>query len=807
VAASVATRGRPVAHLVQGRTAPNPVGHHGPDRPSDVPAALRPTTMITDMPERIEDADAALDDCAYPVTADAAEVIPLLGRARTPRARLAAAVYRLSLTWHRWTTPQVRRQILSLDAARLGDGELARRFAEVPVAGAAAPKWTPRWATGNEADERLLLAIPAHVEWANAVVCAELDGRPLAVTGGHDALVHVWDLATGQTVGDPFARHGGPVEAVVRTELEGRPLIVSSDAEGEVWVWDLADREPVQTLSPKGLQPGRPLASTDLDGRLIVVTGDRDTARAWDVATGERVGPPMSGHTGGGIPPLQAMTCTRLDGHVVLVTVGEQGLVWDLATGERIAELVPPGRPGDHTMTTVACTELDGRPVAVAACATGEVLLWDLAGRALVGDPLGGGTGGARDIICTDLDGRRVALVGDWNGNVRVWDLATGELLARPVGHPVSGFADVRALAHAVVGGRPVVVTCGHEGWVRVWDMGAHEPAGRPVVGHTMEVHAVAPAEIDGRAVVLSGGSDHGEEDWEEHTRLWDLATGEPIGGPMVWFPTGDSREEDVAALTYLRLDGRDVAVAGVDRSVRLWDLGAGRPIGGPMVHTTEPGRFSIEKVECTRVDDRPIAVSFCNGGLRVWDLRTCEPFDAPAPGGDHWLHAAACTMLDGRAVVVTGAWTGRDGSDECGEAIQLWDLASGEPIGSPLGCRVGTVRALACAEVDGRCVAVTGGDDGTVRRWDLCAGRQIGAPMAGCDEYAVRSVTCMDLDGRPIAVSAGPDTVQAWDLRTGDPFGPTLHFPCYINDVTTTPQGHLVVALGSDIAVLTLSP
>ncbi|MEQ4719185.1 WD40 repeat domain-containing protein [Nonomuraea sp. B19D2] len=753
-----------------------------------------------------EDADLALSDCAYLVMADPAEVIPLLGRAQSPRARLAAAVYRLSLTWHRDEAPEVRRQILSLDAARLGDGELARCFAEVSVAGAAWPEWTPRWATGNGAGQRRLLAIPAHEDGAGAVACTLLDGRPVAVTGGDDALVRVWDLTTGSAVGDSFAGHEAVVKAVACAELDGRPVIASLDAHGDVWVWDLVTREPVQAMSTRGFHSCLLLVPACLDGRLVVVTGSRRGAQVWDVATGERIGRPMAGHTGG---DMEAMACTTLDGRIVLVTAGEQGLVWDLATSERIGELILPGYPRERTMTTVACTDLDGQPVAVAACAGGEVLLWDLAGHALIGAPLGGHTGGARDIACADLDGRRVALVGDWNGTVRVWDLAAGELLAQPVGRPSSGFDYVRALACAVVDGRPVVVTCGYEGWVRAWVVGAHEPAGQPVVGHTMDVHAVAPAEIGGRAVVMSGGSDHAEEDgdlWEEYARLWDLATGKPIGGPMIWLPTGDSREEDVAALTYLHLDGRDLAVAGIDRSVCLWDLGAGELVGSPMVHTTQPGRFSMDQVECTWVDGRPIAISLCNGDLRVWDLRSCEPFDAPAPGSG-WVHGVACTVLNGRAVVVTSAWTRDNDLGEREDAVQVWDLATGEPIGTPMTGHTDTVHAVACAEVDGRPIAVTGSDDGTVRRWDLAAQRRLGTPMVGHGGEAVRLVACTELDGRPVAVSGGPDTVQAWDLRTGERFGPVLRFPCYVDNLTTTPRGQMLVTFGSDIAMLTRSP
>jgi WD40 repeat protein len=47
-------------------------------------------------------------------------------------------------------------------------------------------------------------------------------------------------------------------------------------------------------------------------------------------------------------------------------------------------------------------------------------------------------------------------------------------------------------------------------------------PAGDPFTGHTRPVNAVALGQVEGRAVVVSGGNDH-------TVRVWDAATGTPI--------------------------------------------------------------------------------------------------------------------------------------------------------------------------------------------------------------------------------------------------------------------------------------
>ncbi len=397
----------------------------------------------------------------------------------------------------------------------------------------------------------------------------------------------------------------------------------------------------------------------------------------------------------------------------------------------------------------VACTMLDGRPVAVSGCGwDGTVRVWDLVAGAALGGPLVGHIGSVGAVACTTVGGRPVAVSGGADGTVRVWDLGSGAALGAPlVGHAGS----VGAVACTVVAGRPVAVSGSRDGSVRIWDLATRTLVGSPLAGHTGRVRAVTCTLHDGRPIAVSGGKDGS-------VRVWDLAARTLVGGPLV----GHTGKVNAVACTVL--DGRPVVVSGgKDGSVRVWDLGARTAVGGPLAgHTGD-----VDAVACTVVDGRPVVVS--GGGdrsVRVWDLATRTPTGGPLVGHTGRVRAVACAVLEGRSVAVSGGWDG---------SVRVWDLGAGTPVGSPLAGHTGDVDAVACAVVEKRPVVVSGGADGAVRVWDLGAGTLIGDPLAG-HTGRVRSVACTVLGGRPVAVSGGWDgSVRVWDLGAGAPVGSPL--------------------------------
>ncbi|HEX6075323.1 MAG TPA: caspase family protein, partial [Micromonosporaceae bacterium] len=113
-----------------------------------------------------------------------------------------------------------------------------------------------------------------------------------------------------------------------------------------------------------------------------------------------------------------------------------------------------------------------------------------------------------------------------------------------------------------------LLASASYDRTVRLWDPATGDPIGQPL-RHTDSVMAVAFSP-DGR---LLASASYGK------VRLWDPATGDPIGQPL----TGHT---DWVRAVAFSPDGRLLASGGDDK-VRLWDPATGGPIGQPLTGHT----------------------------------------------------------------------------------------------------------------------------------------------------------------------------------------------------------------------------
>ncbi|MFC9625816.1 WD40 repeat domain-containing protein [Streptomyces sp. NPDC056930] len=150
--------------------------------------------------------------------------------------------------------------------------------------------------------------------------------------------------------------------------------------------------------------------------------------------------------------------------------------------------------------------------------------------------------------------------------------------------------------------------------------------------------------------------------------------------------------------------------------------------------------------------------VEWATGGL-------IAGFITGATGHADWVRSAATTVVDGRAVAITGA-------DD--EAVLVWDLATGKRIGAALPAR-GSVWTAATEMVDGRTVALIADPSALVQSWNLAEGRPL-TSLAGGAWAAATGV----VNGRPVVLVGRQNVPRLlmWDPATGEVVGDLVSDP-----------------------------
>lgn len=290
-------------------------------------------------------------------------------------------------------------------------------------------------------------------------------------------------------------------------------------------------------------------------------------------------------------------------------------------------------------------------------------------------------------------------------------------------------------------------------------------PNASNVLGHQGNIgRAAATADLAGVPIAVTGAEDG-------KLYVWDLATGgryrdrDPIdteGGAVLAVATAQLPDRQTVAVT-----------GGADGTVRIWDLGSGRSLGelageaGGSIQAVTVGTLPGPRVVVAAADEY--------GTVRAWDLIGRHPVGEQVACGPG-LALGLATAVVGQQVL--GVATGRD------NGLQLWDLATGVPVGDrltghPLARRprTGTEsdgRAIATLVLDKREVAITGNSDGLLL-WDLrnraCIRRRLAGSVGEISSLAVSSLP----DGQVEAVTGGSRGVQIWDLAAGEPVGDPL--------------------------------
>ncbi|MEU6715152.1 WD40 repeat domain-containing protein [Nonomuraea sp. NPDC046802] len=113
------------------------------------------------------------------------------------------------------------------------------RLASNPIVVAAVEHEIYVWDLTRDSDDPIHDPWEGHDETVLTLDTVTFDDRTLAVTGGEDGAVCIWDLRTGTQIGNPLIGHDRSVETVRTAVINGRHVALSAGRDEKINVWDL----------------------------------------------------------------------------------------------------------------------------------------------------------------------------------------------------------------------------------------------------------------------------------------------------------------------------------------------------------------------------------------------------------------------------------------------------------------------------------------------------------------------------------------------------------------------------------------
>jgi WD40 repeat protein/serine/threonine protein kinase len=515
------------------------------------------------------------------------------------------------------------------------------------------------------------------------------------------------------------------------------------------------------------------------DGRLILTACEDHMARLWAVPSGELVGQPMEHRDAVDVaifsPDGHAVATASLDGTARL---------WDVAT------CAPQGQPLVHEAPVIALAfSPDGKTV-MTGSTDSTARLWSFPTGEPVSAPLRHGS--AVEAVCFAPTGK-FAATASWDHTVRLWDAATGE----PLGEPLQHTSPVLAIAFSPDGKKLLSGT--EDGTVQLWDTESRERTGISM-RHARPVYSLGFS-ADGRRFFTASD--------DATARVWNAATGEGIGNAVV--------HQVITRTAAFSPDGSLFVTGSDDHTARVWDASSGQSMGAALLH-----QGAVRNVEFSPGGEFLLTASH-DATVRLWKAPRKPPTAKSLP--EQGLTYDAAFSSDASRLVTSSIDT---------SLVQVWNTETWEVVGEPIHQQAYTMAINSDASR-----LLTGSNDNAIQIWDVVTGKPVGGPLlhpspvrkavfgpggrlalTACRDHTAwvweldplklkfgplpiqRTVHALAYspDGSRFVTASGPQqgTVQLWNAETGVAIG-TLPHQGKLGDIAFGRQSDLFVTASFD--------
>lgn len=517
---------------------------------------------------------------------------------------------------------------------------------------------------------------------------------PLLATGNVEGQIELWDLTSGEAIGQPVVAHADQITGLVFSQ-DGRFLYTSS-VDNTIKIWEMVE----QTLIPAGnplightgfiygldISPnGQLLAGGDTGGNLILwdvspalwpVTAIQELPQPtaddlylaldyspdgrWlaagstssqfilnDLSTGQSY---SLTHASLITAPLTAMTFSPDSSLLASASANGTLVIWDVATGR---PYLPQLNAATHGVTAMTFSH-DGRFLTTTS-RIGLGRIWDVA-SGQEGSLLLFGHAGRVTALAFSPDDQTLASIGEDGALIlrSIRDVLTSdyEYLGQILTHPLNDSNSPTALAFDSGGTR--LVTGNGQGDVVLWDVPGRTAITQWTAQPGTPITALSFADSDTLAIAS-----------DDAIFLFDLLTGTIdqtlIGGADSMLITQD-------LLTAYRTDG----------SATTWNWVTGTLIGQSTVgqgFTVRQGNVAASANE--------------QGIITLWRAEDSSTFINSLTITHTALFTAPITGLDFSPISPVLASAGQDGR------VLLWDLATRQTIGLPLADNISAIAEL----------------------------------------------------------------------------------------------------------------